>query len=246
MQRDFWFHCLRLDCCVHLTIAFSFDEIVLMWLRKLNLFFTVTSRVIQWQVPQMMSRGFSATWCINLPRQSVAADGSPGGGCNFEVVGEHVGCKTTPTFSPFRSPGQSGGYWSSAGSSSVEGQADWTSAPCLPLRRLLCSSSEPLSCTVLSRSLHQPKMQCSSTTNQITGDIAVSEGVRPGSMQSVRVDSAMSIALALSVLCMSLRGQDAHLQVATLLQVQDVWWDVVQFIAPTLTAVHRDPPDLNE
>ena len=35
--------------------------------------------------------------------------------------------------------------------------------------------------------------------------------------------SAMSIALALSVLCMSLRSQDAHLQVATLLQVQDVW-----------------------
>ena len=56
----------------------------------------------------------------------------------------------------------------------------------------------------------------------------------------------MSIAPALSVLCMSLRGQDAHLQVATLLQAQDVWWDVVQFIAPTLSAVHRDPPDFNE
>ena len=34
-------------------------------------------------------------------------------------------------------------------------------------------------------------------------DIAVSEGVRPGSPQSVRVDSAMSIAPALSALCMS-------------------------------------------
>ena len=53
----------------------------------------------------------------------------PGGGCSFEVVGEHVGCKTTPSSNPFRSPGQS---WSSARSSSVEGQADWTSAPCLP------------------------------------------------------------------------------------------------------------------
>ena len=43
-------------------------------------------------------------------------------------------------------------------------------------------------------------------------DTSVSEGVRPGSQQSVRVDSAMSVALALSVLC-TLRGQDAHLQV---------------------------------
>ena len=77
-------------------------------------------------------------------------------------------------------------------------------------------------------------------------DIAVSEGVRPSSPQSVRVDSAMNIAPALSVLCTSLRGQVAHLQVATLLQVQDVWWDAVQFIAPTLSAVHKDPPGLHE
>ena len=53
-------------------------------------------------------------------------------------------------------------------------------------------------------------------------DIAVSEGVRPWSPQSVRVDSAMNIVPALSVLCTTLRGQVAHLQVATLLQVQDV------------------------
>ena len=75
-----------------------------------------------------------------------------------------------PPPAPFRSPGQPGGYWSSARSPSVEGQADWTSAPCVPPRRLLCSSSEPMSCAVLSRSLHQPKMQCSCTTDQITGE----------------------------------------------------------------------------
>ena len=57
------------------------------------------------------------------------------------------------TPSPFRSPCQSGGCWSSARSSSVECQADWTPAPC----------------AVLSRSLHQPKMQCSCTTNQMSG-----------------------------------------------------------------------------
>ena len=46
-------------------------------------------------------------------------------------------------------------------------------------------------------------------------DIAVSEGVRQASPQIVRVGSAMKIDQAVSVLCMSLRGQHAHLQVAT-------------------------------
>ena len=46
----------------------------------------------------------------------------------------------------------------------------WTSAPRVPPRRLLCSSSEPMSCAILSRSLHQPKMQCSCTTDQVTGE----------------------------------------------------------------------------
>ena len=43
-------------------------------------------------------------------------------------------------------------------------QANWTST----LFHEGCSNSEPMSCAVLSRSLHQPKMQCSCTTNQIT------------------------------------------------------------------------------
>ena len=91
-----------------------------------------------------MSRGLSATWRI----KSVASDGSPGGGHNFGV-GEHFDCKTTYSSSPFRSPGQSGGYASSARSPSVEGLADWTSAACVPPRRLLCSSSEPMSRAVV-------------------------------------------------------------------------------------------------
>ena len=56
-----------LDCSVHLTIAYRVGVVVPVE--------PVTSRVIQWQVrchlllsnllPPMMSRGLTATWCIN-------------------------------------------------------------------------------------------------------------------------------------------------------------------------------------
>ena len=103
-------------------------------------------------------------------------------------------------------------------------------------RRLFCSSSESLSCVVLSRSLHQPKMQCSCTTNQITGE----------TLPLPRVSGHGPRRVFKWILRWTLcQPTVVHLQVATLLQVQDVW-DVVQFIAPTLSALHTDPPGLHE
>ena len=49
-------------------------------------------------------------------------------------------------------------------------------------RKLLCSNFEPMLCAVLSRSLYQPKMQCSCTTDQITRETRFPQSVRPDTL----------------------------------------------------------------
>ena len=171
--------------------------------------------------PQMMSRGLSATWVHQLidvlPRQSVASDGSPGGGCNFEVVGEHVGCKTNLQPRSIRRLLVLCQKFLRGGSGRLDVSPVFAAANVvlLQFRTVVVYGFVKIIAPAQDATFMHDKPDH-------RRDIAVSKGVRPGSSQSVRVDSAMSIALALSVLCMSLRSQDAHLQVATLLQVQDV------------------------
>ena len=238
MQRDFWFHCLRVGLFRPSHSCLQFNEIVLMWLHQLNLLFTVSSRV---QPPASNDESRSLRNMVHQLIDVCRANQSHLTGLREEVatlrslvntlVARHLQPIPQPT-SIRRLLVLCQKFLRVLCQKFLRGEPDWTPAPYLPPRRLFCSSSESLSCAVLSRSLHQPKMQCSCTTNQITGETLPLPRVSGHGPHSV--------------LCTSLRGQVAHLQVATLLQVQDVWWDAVQFIAPTLSAVHTDPPGLHE
>ena len=108
-----------------------------MW-HQLNVSFSVSCRIIQWQIRCHLLLSNLLPQLIDVCR----ANQSHLTGLNTLVA------RPPSHSSPFCNPCQS----------SVE--ADWTPAPCLPPRKLFCSNSESLSCAVLSKS--------SCTTNEIT------------------------------------------------------------------------------